>query len=293
MCTNTLIDKLMNKVKIFLDEFTGKKNIDWISVCNREPSKYGGLGDFEDAIVMGASNDNFSKIAISPVCKNERNYIKIRLQEKFFRPKRGDTLSFLFDGNKIEVFLIDCDPYEVVKHKNWGLIKEVLLPISHSQLTTFSMENFVNWKFKSSNRELLFKSGIAVEPFQPIENLQKSIKNLFGEYLTIVQREVPSSLVNELIIEPQDDYCFLYLMRDNISGAYKIGISNSPEYREKTLQSEKPSIELVESKRFQKRKIAELFEKLLHEYFKNKRVRGEWFHLSNDDIIEFNLILNR
>jgi len=288
----------MNEVKIFADEFTGKKNIDWVSVCDRRPPRFGGLGDFADAIVMGAMDDNFSKIAISPICKNERNFLKIRFQEKYFKPKKGDTISFLFDKNKIEVFSIDIDPYEIAKHSDWGLIKEVLLPIMYNQLIVFSAENFITWKFKSSNKELLFKSGIAGkqidnDPFRPLENLQNAIKNLFNEYLTIAKSEIPNLFEDESNLKFEDENCFVYLMKDHINGAYKIGISNSPEYREKTLQSEKPSIELIESKQFQKRKIAETFERLLHEYFKNKRIRGEWFQLDNADIIDFKLILNR
>ncbi len=273
----------MNEVKIFVDEFTGKKNIDWLSVCGRRPPSFGGHGDFVDAIVMGATDDNF---------------LKVRFQDKFFKPKKGDTLSFLFDKDKVEVFSIDHEPYEIAKHSDWGLMKEVLFPMMYRQLITFSTETFITWKFKSSNKELLFKSGVAGkqignDPFRPLENLQNVIKQLFSEYLTIAQGEILDLFKDESILKPEEESCFVYLMKDNINGAYKIGISNSPEYREKTLQSEKPSIELIESKQFQKRRIAESFEKLLHEYFKNKRIRGEWFQLDNNDIIDLKLILNR
>ena len=73
-------------------------------------------------------------------------------------------------------------------------------------------------------------------------------------------------------------------MVDNTNHFHKIGISNKPEYREKTLQSEKPTIELVCHKLFPTRKISESIEKALHESFKDKRLRGEWFDLSEEDI---------
>lgn len=73
-------------------------------------------------------------------------------------------------------------------------------------------------------------------------------------------------------------------MRDNTNGYYKIGISNKPEYREKTLQSEKPSIELVACKKYPVRIIAESFESALHTTYSQQRLRGEWFNLNDADV---------
>lgn len=72
---------------------------------------------------------------------------------------------------------------------------------------------------------------------------------------------------------------FIYLMYDEHSNFFKIGISKKPEVREKTLQSEKPTIVLKQ------KWIGDMTdEKFLHTYFKDKRIRGEWFSLTNDDI---------
>ena len=78
--------------------------------------------------------------------------------------------------------------------------------------------------------------------------------------------------------------CYLYLMRDNANHYFKIGISNKPEYREKTLQSEKPSIEMLACKRFPTRKIAEAIESALHTAYSQQRLRGEWFNLNEADV---------
>lgn len=91
----------------------------------------------------------------------------------------------------------------------------------------------------------------------------------------------------EIITKNIETPCYVYLMKDYTNGFYKIGISNNPEYREKTLQSEKPSIDLIASKEFPLRLIAESFEKALHKTFENKRLRGEWFNL---DEIEANYL---
>ena len=68
-----------------------------------------------------------------------------------------------------------------------------------------------------------------------------------------------------------------YLMCDILRGFYKIGKSKSPLIRERTLQAEIPTIELVHV-------IENDMEKMLHEKFSKKRLRGEWFNLSKNDI---------
>lgn len=78
--------------------------------------------------------------------------------------------------------------------------------------------------------------------------------------------------------------CYVYLMHDLANGYYKIGISNNPEYRERTLQSEKPTIELIIAKEFPIRRLAEAFEAALHKTYESKRLRGEWFRLDSNDV---------
>ena len=81
-------------------------------------------------------------------------------------------------------------------------------------------------------------------------------------------------------------------MKDFNTGYYKIGISNSPEYREKTLQSEKPTIEMICNKKYVSRRMALSFEQALHKTFSKKRVRGEWFELNQNDVEEIKSTLN-
>ena len=73
---------------------------------------------------------------------------------------------------------------------------------------------------------------------------------------------------------------FVYLMEDIRNGLFKIGQSQTPEKREKTLQSEVPETSL----RFYM-PAHDTAEKELHEMFSKKRVRGEWFELTPQDII--------
>ena len=74
---------------------------------------------------------------------------------------------------------------------------------------------------------------------------------------------------------------FVYVMHNTKNGYYKIGKSITPEYREKTLQAEEPDIVLLE-----KWEAASHIEITLQRKFKHKRKRGEWFNLTDDDLIE-------
>jgi hypothetical protein len=69
-------------------------------------------------------------------------------------------------------------------------------------------------------------------------------------------------------------------MEDLRNKTFKIGKSKTPGKRERTLQSEVPQIVM----RFSV-PADELHETELHEHFSEKRKRGEWFELSNDDLI--------
>ena len=71
----------------------------------------------------------------------------------------------------------------------------------------------------------------------------------------------------------------VYVMIDKNTGYYKIGRSIKPKFREKTLQSEKPTIELLFYHDARKSD-----ERMLHKIFKAKRVRGEWFDLTGSDL---------
>lgn len=81
---------------------------------------------------------------------------------------------------------------------------------------------------------------------------------------------------------------FVYLMRNNRNLFTKIGFSKNPSFRERTLQSEEPDIEII----FQCPGTIEL-EGECHYRFSAYRVRGEWFRLSEIDIEEAKEFISR
>lgn len=96
--------------------------------------------------------------------------------------------------------------------------------------------------------------------------------------------KLPSRSITQSPKEYIFDWCYVYLMKDTSNGYHKIGISNTPEYRERTLQSEKPTIEMLACKKFPTRKIAEAIESALHTAYSQQRLRGEWFNLTDADV---------
>ena len=79
----------------------------------------------------------------------------------------------------------------------------------------------------------------------------------------------------------ENDKDYLYLMVNTDTSLIKIGRSNNPVYRERTLHSQEPNIHLVAIWC-----CAKDIEKQLHVKFNHKRVRGEWFRLTIPDLSE-------
>lgn len=72
-----------------------------------------------------------------------------------------------------------------------------------------------------------------------------------------------------------------YLVIDEMLGAYKIGRSSNPSTRETTLLADKPSLRMIGAWKGVKTDESEL-----HRKFKTKRIRGEWFNLTVEDVEE-------
>ena len=72
----------------------------------------------------------------------------------------------------------------------------------------------------------------------------------------------------------------IYLMLNHRNGFIKIGRSKNPTFREKQLQSEEPEIELLDSVQ-----AHYIWEQELHFQFRKKKIRGEWFSLTNEDLL--------
>lgn len=101
----------------------------------------------------------------------------------------------------------------------------------------------------------------------------------YREVIYVNLNNITEKISEETLKNHDNNFTNIYVMLDKNTGYYKIGRSITPKRREKTLQSEKPTIEML----FYKESINKT-EKELHIMYKEKRIRGEWFNLNGNDL---------
>ena len=120
-----------------------------------------------------------------------------------------------------------------------------------------------------------------------VENLIDLLREAIEEQEWDLVEQVLEKLTEELKLEIFGDCTNVYVMIDKNTGYYKIGRSKNPEYRERTLQSEKPTIEMLFN-----HKARPNDETYLNNHFRTKRIRGEWFDLKGSDLNEIKRYFN-
>jgi hypothetical protein len=192
---------------------------------------------------------------------------------------KGDNISLLFDDGSILDFTAKTKPIEG---------NTFSCTLYQEDIDTLLQKKLVSYRITFSKEGRASLNGSFINRFFHIyseEALQYYLKLFLNEVQQqLPQYQFPTRSVKYDIDKYVFNWCYVYLMRDNTNGYHKIGISNKPEYREKTLQSEKPSIEMLACKKFPTRKIAEAIESALHTAYSQQRVRGEWFNLDDVDV---------
>lgn len=279
--TERIDRKFLNEPNIIKDEFTNSTIIKWEKVSSR----------FEKSDGIKTKSDNLiTDFLFSFNYIDNNDQIVFHFDPKQIKPKQFDKVFFLFENGEQIQFELTENPVSSKNRLNEKILEYKGL-ITKTELELFANSNFKKWKISlvSDKREIL-GGEIGGDGLYPTKNnIQIVIKKFTSEYIDLVKNTIPNYEPTEIKqAEPKKetitDFCFVYLMHDTSNGYYKIGISNSPEYRERTLQSEKPTIEMIASKKFPIRKIAESIEKALHSTYSEKRLRGEWFELNDNDV---------
>jgi hypothetical protein len=222
---------------------------------------------------------------------DNKDFIVFRFYKKEYDLTIGSKISFLFSNKEVVVFDVSSKPYQHSADKEDGKVFEVKMPITINELESFKTLEPTNWRIEFAKTKHSIVGSVANPQLGFIFN------KFASDYHSLVQKEVVDYqplIVSEKSNEPlekNNEICYLYLMKDTSNDMHKIGISNKPEYREKTLQSEKPTIEMVCNKSYPNRKIAMAFEQALHGAYADKRVRGEWFNLSSQEVIDVMTVL--
>jgi len=271
--------KYVNVPDVIRDDFKNKKIVKWRSVS----------GTNNYLILMNKDQDIWLGVSFE---FDEIDFIVFFFAKNNFNLSKDDNVSFLFEDGTVLDFLVIHNSERSMN--NGSKIFENRLPITQNELLAFKDKNLKSWKvsLKRTKKEII-GGEYGYENYLAKSNLLIAIKKFTGEYLELVSREIEeySPLFErdnqiEKLEDSKVEICFVYLMVDRVNDIHKIGISNNPNWRERTLQSEKPTIELLVAKKFVNRKIASSFEKALHDAYASKRIRGEWFQLDASDLSE-------
>lgn len=131
------------------------------------------------------------------------------------------------------------------------------------------------------------------------------IKNFYGEAEeTYKLAKVPANPKNNFIHRFKKNYTkyvisfpivphFLYLITSHNKAGYKIGITNNPESRLKTIGTQLPFLASIIRLYPMPKKNAINMEKFYHFIFKSKHLNGEWFDLDLNDIDLTDYIFSR
>lgn len=222
------------------------------------------------------------------VLQNSKEQMVLEYHRKDFsihKFRKNDSFHFLFcNGVRLE-YLLKAGP----TNTNNSDYKQVSFPLLTQDINLFATEYVTAIRCSFANGD----APLDLHPENELALL--ALKLYFQKYKQALKEcgvDIETQPLDKTTDENEememptwkDGSCFVYLMKDESNGFYKIGISNKPEYRERTLQSEKPTIVLLKAKEFPTRTIAEAIESALHKAYGNKRLRGEWFDLDPKDV---------
>ena len=283
---------LGNNAKTEKDIFEGTISLEWDKVAGREllHSENDYFGEGYRGFEM--CSDTGQYIVVSLRVKSNVPYIVFSVNSRSIRLSNGDTVELLFENNYAEKKVLTFPITRDIIDESLNGIYDVsfFCKLSESDIECMRENNCVSWRVKFDKQPLISVVGYNASSWCPKEYAGDVFRLYVEEYMDQIEElkaEYPIEFTPALLDKNASitaESCFVYLMCDTSNGYFKIGISNNPEYRERTLQSEKPTIEKVCAKEFPNRAIALAIESALHKTYESKRIRGEWFALDADDV---------
>lgn len=255
-----------------VDSYSGRKNI-------RNQYKYQAINYLPEIFYFDIGPENNTNTAFSIVFHDDCAWIRFTTRNRVFK---GDCFSLLFDsGDIIDLPILNRpirtnNTYEI----DFLIHKEDLRLLQNHRLKSYriTFQKEAKHPFTSNIENPFFRQYTHQSIIAYVNSFLDSLYTLVPQY------QFPNRLIKKEANKYTFNWCYVYLMKDISNGYHKIGISNTPEYRERTLQSEKPTIEMLACKKFPTRKIAESIESALHTAYSQQRLRGEWFNLNDADV---------
>lgn len=278
-------DSSVNKEE---DIFDGKLTLSWEYVAERKlpPSE---ANFYMDAYYPGFEMvaDSSKYIIVSLQVKNNIPFIVFSVNSNKIPLAKGDMIDLMFVDIFGEKKILSFPVKNYVEEQLEDIYDiSYYCTLSESNIECMKENACVSWRIRFTKQPFVSISGYNESKWCPKEyagEVFKAYANEFADYVDMYSVKFALSKVGEPKIV-EDEKCYVYLMYDTSTGYYKIGISNNPEYRERTLQSEKPTIEKIIAKAYPNRTIAGAIESALHKSYDLKRLRGEWFALDANDV---------
>ena len=215
-----------------------------------------------------------------------KNYLILTFDRKDMSLNKKCSMHLLLSDDSVITLNAEANP--VKSSSSYSEMKFRLHPEDMIKLET---EKFVKWRITNEEGVTLHSGNnccccVSDDASGFTKNLSYEVfQDFIREFNKAVRDNIPEEQREETKAENKEKAsCYVYLMIDTTNNFHKIGISNNPRYREHTLQSDKPTIELICAKEYPSRAIAEAIESALHNVFANKRIRGEWFNLDASDV---------
>ena len=268
--------------------------------------------DFSNSITLswdtigGSSKETVSSRGVITLSENDEMDLSINLKyhdgessiyfqtNSKVRINSGDIIDLLFDDNEKIRLIVSKKSYEVSDSFNNRFL-ETNISLTKDMLDQLITSPFKKWQITFSQTGKKIRGGeLNYKFYRKVLTSGYILQYLALDYLKVLEDhdiQLSSSNINTNN-DLSSSACSVYLMLDTNTNYYKIGISNKPTYRERTLQSEKPTVELIISKEFPAREIAAAFEKALHNTYASKHIRGEWYNLDEKQLEDIIASLN-
>ena len=195
-----------------------------------------------------------------------------------FEYKRGDEIRMLVDRHSESAFSF------ARKSGRWRWVCGPFVGVH-----TIASKIF-EYREVPTKQEMEFMGDYVSTIGDLIDTAQRAIEEGIEQQLRYRLTALDQALCSRKDYVPQDitNYeqdTFVYMMRHQ-NGLTKIGKSNNPSTRERTLQAEDPRLEMIFHC-----KAHGSTERRLHQIFESVRVRGEWFDLMPHHVEWIALIL--
>lgn len=275
-----------------VDNFEGTLSLSWSKVAGRELPPNEGEVWTEGYKGFEMVADSGQNMIVSLQVKSNVPYVVFSFNSKITRLSNGDFVDLLFEDICGDSTVLSFPITRNYINDTFANVYDVsyFCELSQSDIDCMKENNCVSWRVRFGKQPLMSIVGLNESSWCPKEFAGEVFKAYANQYMELIEElsdvhrvefTSPNNSSGNIMA---DETCYVYLMHDTSNGYYKIGISNQPEYRERTLQSEKPTIEKICAKAYPNRTIAGAIESALHKAYDSKRLRGEWFSLDANDI---------